>query len=1113
MRLGTHPGTPNDALIPITDIKVMQASGESDESGLLLVNPSSRKVLLLKANGEQVLVAGSGKECKGPSDKCGDGGPPQDVRFSTPTSVAVSSTGEIAVLDSSERIWVISRDRKTIKTLVEMRQRVTVGAHTNDEHQVKLKRFASVIAARDGGFVVSEHHDFTRTAPDEGPVHVNPKTAPRIWKVGLHGEIELLAGGGETALTPAGSENAFDTMFDSVELIADTAEGIVFKANGEALFDSPNHFTLRRDHHINRAIDLRPVEEYGERTRVGRAVPAPNGDWVVESGLNNFYTVSHDGSRSTRLLKGMDMPIPSAWAVANDGTLFIAGGQRIFVASQTENVDLSLRELCAHAVSKRSDIAQLNHASRDTESIEREISSAAKGKTKVDSPFHRDDQINHHTDGSAKGKEKTIDVPVQNPGLDGDREKTGDESVRNQRLLVGSTLIPEELQPALLAAPFTAWSKTVLRRSLADSEPEREIEGELPTTCARIAFNNEIGLAAWRRGGRVFASERVGDGPWSRPKLLGERTGEQDGNVEVVVNDAGQAFVIWTRRLGDSLLIDGAIRSVGGHWSGAQALLPPGNSLDTEGKHLTRDQIAVGPDGTIALAWVSREGNQRRLQLRRRSTTGHWTPVKTVIETTGSIDNTSIHVGANRQVTAIWREQETQQVQPPADPHPNEGEANLRYTYTLKLRLLDPQGAFSDPETLSGPSKSYIHFQFVSNRRGDAALAWLDLVRGADTATTRSDATSTTAALTDPFGSDHGELESANENDDEANSKSEAGSEADDKAKSESETGSEADDKANSKSEAGSEADDKAGDSEDRDRTVIATDCGSDKDGRDWLPLRTSKDLENLGDEKPDRSNSQRTSTTSNSSSSQDTTETFFSEPHTGNGSVFGEFEDSELIAKVRLLKVGENWGEAVEPFAPPFAEGRLAKPRFVGLNINEPGDVLAYALAGSADSSMASINRAGQWSEIRLTPDLHESETQKLNSQLEDNGTVTVVRTSFTELSEPDSPKCNFSRRSEIGTLAALGDCYAMVNPIPVGSANASDYAVTVSDLGLIRIGSRSFYHWTELTAHGIQPYLAELLDGKWQKLNPSEVARALRWLGNIASLQAHRIEDGFGG
>src|SRR6185436_16135444 len=95
---------------------------------------------------------------------------------------------------------------------------------------------------------------------------------------------------------------------------------------------------------------------------------------------------------------------------------------------------------------------------------------------------------------------------------------------------------------------------------------------------------------------RLEVVERRAGGGWSAPRPLGAGAGQgrSDTEIALAVNRRGEAALAWRRRSArDQILL--ATRTAPGAWSPLREV--------AAGGRLGPPRVAVGPDGTVLVAW------------------------------------------------------------------------------------------------------------------------------------------------------------------------------------------------------------------------------------------------------------------------------------------------------------------------------------------------------------------------------------------------------------------------------------------------------------------------------------------------------------------------------
>lgn len=123
-----------------------------------------------------------------------------------------------------------------------------------------------------------------------------------------------------------------------------------------------------------------------------------------------------------------------------------------------------------------------------------------------------------------------------------------------------------------------------------------------------------------------------------------------DASQQVVAVNPSQAVAVaWRERRGDDWIVRAAMRAPGGDWGASETLsLPGGDAEDV--------QVAIGADGTAAVAWQRVEGGRVAAQAAVRPAGAPWTAGKTL--SAAAVDGFHARVGidGSGNVTVVWTE-------------------------------------------------------------------------------------------------------------------------------------------------------------------------------------------------------------------------------------------------------------------------------------------------------------------------------------------------------------------------------------------------------------------------------------------------------------------------
>jgi len=140
--------------------------------------------------------------------------------------------------------------------------------------------------------------------------------------------------------------------------------------------------------------------------------------------------------------------------------------------------------------------------------------------------------------------------------------------------------------------------------------PLASSEAGAATLASATSPTGTSAIVAWDRAvlpappQRLEVVERGADGAWSAPRLVGTgppRPGVQT-EIDLAVNRRGEAVIAWRRRAADDRILL-AIRSAAGTWSPLRTV--------AQGNRLGPVRTAIGPDGTVVVAWSRTAGGRR----------------------------------------------------------------------------------------------------------------------------------------------------------------------------------------------------------------------------------------------------------------------------------------------------------------------------------------------------------------------------------------------------------------------------------------------------------------------------------------------------------------------
>ncbi len=209
--------------------------------------------------------------------------------------------------------------------------------------------------------------------------------------------------------------------------------------------------------------------------------------------------------------------------------------------------------------------------------------------------------------------------------------------------------------------------------------------------------------AVWKRALRLWASDRVADGRWSRPQLIS--TGGFGGDLpHVDFSASGAAIVAWNQA--GSIAV--VYRRPDGAWDERTSLpVPDSRAYSAEGS----PAVAMGSGGVASVAYLrgrrsSTPGHARWLDLAQRGRHG-WRTRLTLDTPATDYLSVALDAANGRDVHLAWSDRE-------------------RATGLLAVRVAHPaKGDWVQGEISAPPDRPIELLDVVGTRDGSALVAWV----------------------------------------------------------------------------------------------------------------------------------------------------------------------------------------------------------------------------------------------------------------------------------------------------------------------------------------------------------------------------------------------------
>ena len=173
-----------------------------------------------------------------------------------------------------------------------------------------------------------------------------------------------------------------------------------------------------------------------------------------------------------------------------------------------------------------------------------------------------------------------------------------------------------------------------------------DVDSSLPQVAVDA---NGTAMVTWRTGSSdpnfsVLASTRSADGTWTAAPAPLSAVGDIAA-PDLVVDAAGNATAVWTRRVNGHEVAEWAGRPAGGSWSAAVALSDP---------DLTASEPQLGSDaaGTVTATWALHSPSI--VQSARRPVGGAWSAAVPLSDRTKGAERSRLAIAPNGDGVAVW---------------------------------------------------------------------------------------------------------------------------------------------------------------------------------------------------------------------------------------------------------------------------------------------------------------------------------------------------------------------------------------------------------------------------------------------------------------------------
>lgn len=627
-----HVGLIGDFNAPIGEGDRAFAVDAHDSNGVhILVSPDKRRIIRLDLNGKREVFAGNGKPCN-PAQKCGDGGPATEARFTAINSIAVAPSGVVFVVDSIGRVRRIKRD-KTIDT---------VARHGRPIPGQPFSNPASVHATTDGHFVLASV-DYENDEPPVG----------RLWKFSADDRPPTLLAGGGTQAIGANETPALLARMESVTIIGEESGSVLFtntELDGNSfLYELHPDGKIKRLKSLRnifvniRAIDamtVRPPSFSDDSDDIHKVRPRQ----IIESRLDgSLVAISQDPATSENredvILSPGRLPTADWINIAPDGSILYLTNGRIYRITEEPPTVRPLRDLAASEVAQQQQLSPVTMRSLPAE-IKESIT-----RSPQDSSLRKQHRKSFHPLGATPQEQLS---PLH---LDHSKTRT----VTNHTGEMIAAWYEDNQLFVRRRSAEGVWSKP---HRLVDHRPDPAAQplNSKPVAALNDAGEAVVGFTTLSNGQySVHISQSLRSGEWLAPATVPlQYQANQPPHPQVVALANGTALISVAQRDGNDKVLLAYIRKhedvvthsrEGSHTKQIQIWAQPVEL--TRHQHLSRYHLQVQSDGSPVVAWqegtlglslleqpppVPIPPTPNAIRLRIGSPHGAWSPTETVAE-------------------------------------------------------------------------------------------------------------------------------------------------------------------------------------------------------------------------------------------------------------------------------------------------------------------------------------------------------------------------------------------------------------------------------------------------------------------------------------------------
>src|SRR2546423_1769048 len=154
-------------------------------------------------------------------------------------------------------------------------------------------------------------------------------------------------------------------------------------------------------------------------------------------------------------------------------------------------------------------------------------------------------------------------------------------------------------------------------------------------------------FAVWTRSGTAQAAERRAGATWSAAQDISGSCVDAHG-VELAVNPAGKAIVVWECSKGRNTVVQASTRAAGRSWSAPHDLSAPGQDAHVP-------QVALDRVGDALAVWARSNGTDVIVQAALQRPSGAWLPPEDASGPGLDVDRPDVALDAHGNGVAVWQ--------------------------------------------------------------------------------------------------------------------------------------------------------------------------------------------------------------------------------------------------------------------------------------------------------------------------------------------------------------------------------------------------------------------------------------------------------------------------